>query len=121
MKRYTIKVVWPPFNRQPEETETADGEWVYAKEADAALSARDARIASLELDYAVALTTLAERDARIAELERQIEIRNAECRICREMDAIEAGTELVDETNWWDLCKQLPVARAATDAAGGVA
>lgn len=94
---------------------------VRAEDARAALSARDARIASLELDYAVALTTLAERDARIAELERQIEIRNAECRICREMDAIEAGTELVDETNWWDLCKQLPVARAATDAAGGVA
>ena len=88
------------------------------------LSARDARIAELEIKReADGLLMDREREATdkiIATLERHLAACKEECRICREMDAIEAGTELVDETNWWDLCKQLPVARAATDAAGGV-
>lgn len=105
MKRYTIKVVWPPFNRQPEETETADGEWVYAKEADAALSARD---------------------ARIAELERHLAACKAECGAWR--DAKDRGRllwsripgGLISDSFTLASLQKIDELRAATDANGGV-
>jgi hypothetical protein len=61
---------------------------------------------------------LSARDARIAELERQIEIRNAECRAWRALDDTlrsESFTTLNDRRG------DVDAARAATDAAGGVA
>jgi uncharacterized coiled-coil protein SlyX len=101
--------------------EARNGEWCRASEVDAALSARDARIASLELDYAVALTTLAERDARIAELERHLAACKAELRARREYADACNGERFISEQAWEHARKKIDELRAATDAAGGVA
>ncbi len=114
MKRYSIKVVWPPFNRQPEETEVADGEWMYAKDVDAAISARDARIAELERELSEVRFWLGERDKFIAASERHLAACKAECRAWRVGEISFDPSRDYSPVGRIDLC-------AATDAAGGVA
>ncbi len=104
MKRYDLGWQYDPdpfMDRrcQPERqlVEARNGEWCRASEVDAALSARD---------------------ARIAELERHLAACKAECEAWRAFD----GTLSSENFATLDARRgDVDAARAATDAAGGVA